>query len=148
MKKNSIKLLSALSFGFALLFANQTNAQTAPSKTTGKTTEGTAALVAPKERKGQFTRETDCVDLFVRKGCVTYSIAIPEDKKKTPEKVKVCAQGNPADAKPVNLCKKGADKITVDYEKSSDADVIEFVPRPKAAKVIKADQKAVRQKEN
>ena len=147
MKKNSIKLLGGLTFGLALLLTGQASAQNAPSKATGKQAEAAVTPVTPKERKGQFTRETDCVDLIVRKGCVTYSIAIPEDKKKTPEKVKVCAQGNATDAKPVNLCKKGAGKITVDYEKSSDADVIEFVPRPQA-KVIKADQKAVRPKEN
>lgn len=124
-------------FGAFMLFAvcNTIVAQNAPAKTSVSSATAEYSKVTPTGRKGEVTKETDCIDLFVRKGCVKYSVSVPSEAKPSPEMIQVCAQGNePTDVKKVDICRPGATKITVKYEKTDDGAMIEFVPRKPSAK--------------
>lgn len=134
-------IFSFCSVAILLAVCSNLNAQSTPSKTSVPSAQATntqvtpdLAKVVPVGKKGEVTRETDCIDLFVKKGCVKYSVFVPNDSKK-PDMVQVCAQGNnTTDVKKVDICRPGATKITVKYEKTEDGAIIEFVPRKPSVK--------------
>ncbi len=126
MKSNFFKLLSFSLFSILLLNAGQSFAQGDISRGTDKkTAQGVSAK--PNPLKGEYTKKTDCVDLFVKKGCVNYSVCVVGDKAcDKAAVVKACVN-----QKPVTICKKGAKGITVKYEKldaTTDIEFKEFVP--------------------
>jgi hypothetical protein len=99
-----------------------------PSSDT-KQAQGESAKPSPSSLKGEYTKDSDCVDLIVKKGCLNYTVCTQGDKtcdKATP--IKVCSDAK--STKPVNICRKGAKRITVKYEKQDANTVFEF----KAAK--------------
>jgi len=64
----------------------------------------------PNPLKGEYSNNGECVDLYVKKGCVNYSVCVAGDKTcdKAPV-VKVCSDAK--SSKPTNICKKGAKRI-------------------------------------
>ena len=136
MKTICTRGLGLFTLMLTMLFTAGLFAQGTPGKTGVSATAAEYSKVVPKDKRGEVTRETDCIDLYVKKGCVRYSVSFPVDAKKTPDVIQVCAQGNNVtDIKKVDICKPGATKITVKYEKSSDDALIEFVPRRPPAKI-------------
>ena len=129
MKQNVIKVLSYFFFGVLLLNAGQVFGQGVTNPSSGqKQLKGESTTpVQSSSLKGEWTKSVDCVDLFVKKGCVNYSVAFVGDKAAVnPATVKVCA--NPQSKKPINICHKGAKGVTVKYEKLDGSTDIEFRP--------------------
>lgn len=126
MKPNLLKVISCFFFTVMLFSAGQLFGQ--GGMTPGadvKQAKGESAKPAPPSLKGEYSRDADCVDLIVKKGCVNYTVCVQGDKtcdKATP--VKVCS--DPKSTKPTNICRKGAKRITVKYEKQDVNTVIEF----------------------
>jgi hypothetical protein len=130
MKPSLLKVFSCLLFTVVLFNSGQLFGQ--GGITPGaevKQAKGESAKPSPSSLKGEYSRDAACVDLIVKKGCVNYTVCVQGDKtcdKATP--VKVCS--DPKSTKPTNICRKGAKRITVKYEKQDVNTVIEF----KAAK--------------
>ncbi|MBK8956563.1 MAG: hypothetical protein IPM34_13550 [Saprospiraceae bacterium] len=135
MKTILSKSLSFFAFLFVLTISSNLAAQNAPTKSTAPVADADYSKVTPSGKRGEVTKETDCVDLIVRKGCVKYAVSVPADAKKSPDMIQVCAQGKElTDVKKVDICRPGATKITVKYEKIDDDALIEFIPRKPTVK--------------
>ncbi len=128
MKSNFFKILSCALFSMFLLNAGQAYGQADISKESKKSMPGESAK--PNPLKGEYSNNGECVDLYVKKGCVNYSVCVAGDKTcdKAPV-IKVCADAKSATAKPTNICKKGAKRITVKYERLDPNADVEFKTR-------------------
>lgn len=128
MKANSKTLFTCMALAAGIFISGQAIAQQKPGTKAIKQTEGSGSTtIKTTDMKGEFVREDECVDLYVRKGCVKYSVAAADDSKASYEMVRVC-YSNTAEVKPVNVCSRGAKKIRVKYEKEDGNTVIEFTP--------------------
>ena len=114
MKSNFFKFLSCALFSMFLLNSGQAFGQADISKESKKSMPGESAK--PNPLKGEYSNNGECVDLYVKNGCVNYSVCAYGDKTcdKAPV-VKVCSDPKSATAKPTNICKKGAKRNTVKY---------------------------------
>lgn len=124
MKPNFFKFISYFFFGVLFINAGQVFGQAYPSKTVGKSVGGDVAK-PQTDLKGEYTKDGECVDLIVKKGCVNYTVGVTGGKiADRSASVKVCADVKTV--KPVNICRKGAKRITVNYEKLDAGTDIEF----------------------
>ncbi len=87
--------------------------------------ESSSAHVKTSGMRGEYTKEVECVDLYVKKGCINYTVSAPNAGPTDKESVvKVCAS-----TKPVNICrKKGSKILSVKYEKLNADAIIDFKP--------------------
>lgn len=127
MKLNLLKSMPFLLFTMMLFCVGQVNGQGNESKpgTKTKTMSDETAKPANKKLKGVYTKDAECVDLYVRSGCLNYIVFAPGDKASDIALVKVCADAKSA-TKPVNICRRGAKKISVKYEKLDENTDFEF----------------------
>ncbi len=146
MKLTTIKILMSMTFFICLLCSAQVYAQAEPQEPKpGETprhmqakqeaqTKTSGAVAKTSDMVGEYNKNVDCVEMFVRKGCINYSVAAPSASytDKVPV-VKVCAS-----KKPVNICRKGARTLNVKYEKLDADAVVDF-------KEVKAVSKESRQ---
>ena len=91
-----------------------------------KTMPGENSKPAKSNLRGEYSKDADCVDLYVHKGCVNYTVSVPGGKFTDAAPVKVCV--DPKSNKPTNICRIGAKKITVRWEKLDATTNIEFKP--------------------
>jgi len=85
--------------------------------------------------KGDHTSTSACVDMNVRKGCVTYTITALEGaatakssaaqrmRSAHAKRVKVCASSN---GTPTNICPEGAKRFKIAYEKADKSTEVDF----------------------
>ncbi len=113
--------------------SSQTEAKKATTPTqTGKQVDATAL-------NGEYMSNASCVDMNVRKGCVTYSITPVEGaamakttagakmRSQAQKSVKVCAT---SDEKPTRICPEGSTKFKVRYQRADKAAVVDFSAQP------------------
>lgn len=135
MKSNLFKAISYFFFGMLLLNAGQVfgQADVVRPGSEQKGIKGESAKPATSNLKGEYTKDADCVDLYVRKGCVNYTVSVPGEK--VSDKigvVKVCVDPK-AINKPTNICRKGAKRISVKWEKLDPTADVEFKPNDNKA---------------
>ncbi|MBK9108721.1 MAG: hypothetical protein IPM92_10245 [Saprospiraceae bacterium] len=77
MKAFMIKSACLFSAFAMVTLSSGISAQGTPTKTNVASATADYTKVTPTTKKGEVTRETDCIDLFVNKGCVKYSVSVP-----------------------------------------------------------------------
>jgi hypothetical protein len=127
MKLNIIKLLSFTMFLSCMLTSSQVFSQAGEMKPGSETKqmegEKSSADIKTSGLRGEYTKEVECANLYVRKGCINYTIAGPNAGSEKESTVKVCAS-----KKPVQICRKGGKILKVKYEKLNADALVEFKP--------------------
>lgn len=130
MKSNFSRIVSGTVFSLFLFNAGISFSQ-------GGVTPGDQKVAKSEEAKpslkGEFTKQSNCVDVVVKKGCINYKLVVDKVADNVP--VKLCSDAKTPNKKH-NICRKGAKRITVKYEKTDVNTIVEF-PTQGAADVMK-----------